>query len=382
MKVLLLSCNTGEGHNSAGRAICAALLEKGAEVEMLSALDFASKGYSNLICAVHTQTYLKATRFYGNSYDAFERMRGKKGASFAYCLNAIYAQKLYRYIVSKGFDTVIATHVFPAEALTYIRRRYPVNFNAYFVATDYTCSPFVDETEMDAYFIPHGDLAEEFAAKGIDPDRLIATGIPVSESFAARVGRADARKALGLPENGRRVLLMSGSMGAGPVEKLTHGLLAALPDTAAVSVLCGRNGKLRQNLQKSCGADRRLEAVGFTRDVSLYMDACDALITKAGGLTSTEAAVKGIPLVHMNAVPGCEERNIQFFTGHGMSVAGTRVEEIAGTTAELLHSPGACEKMVERQRETVCDRAAEKIAEMVETLPEGGLGEYENLKEA
>ena len=101
----------------------------------------------------------------------------------------------------------------PPEALTRARRDLPGSFRFYAVATDYTCIPFMEETEPDLFFIPHADLAQEFASRGIARETLLATGIPVSSRFLEREERQAARRALGLPEEGRILLLMTGSMG-------------------------------------------------------------------------------------------------------------------------------------------------------------------------
>ena len=62
-----------------------------------------------------------------------------------------------------------------------------------------------------------------------------------------------------------------------------------------------------------------VKVIGFTSDMAEYMKAADLFVTKPGGLSSTEAAVCGIPLIHVAPIPGCETYNARFFSGCGMS---------------------------------------------------------------
>ena len=100
-----------------------------------------------------------------------------------YFANALYADKLCSYITENGYDTVVMPHLFPAEAMTWLQRQHKSEVQTYFIATDYTCIPFTEETKVDYYFIPHEELATEFIKRGIPAEKLVPTGIPVSERF-------------------------------------------------------------------------------------------------------------------------------------------------------------------------------------------------------
>lgn len=364
MNILILSCNTGEGHNAAGRAVLEQLERRGAHGVLVDALSFASRGVSKLVCDVHTNAYRKAPAIFDAGYGRSERT-AESGDSIAYRANALYAKKLLRYIRAGGFDAVVAPHVFPAEALTCLKRQRMLPLPCCFIATDYTCSPFVGETALDGYCIPHASLEEEFCERGLPRERLFVTGIPVAAAFAAHTPRAEARRTLRLPADGRVILLMAGSMGAGHIEEVAAQLLPQLTVNDRLLLVCGSNEKLRQSLLGEHRMDPRAVILGFTDRVSLLMDAADLLLTKAGGLTSTEAAVKGIPLVLMDVVGGCESRNIDFFNEHGLARAAQAPADIARLALSLLDDPAACEAMTARQRETIAPDAAAAVAEWV-----------------
>lgn len=366
-RVLLLSCNTGEGHNAAARALMEQLERRGVQAECKDALSFAPPGVSQLVSGVHKNVYRNVPSLFDAGYTHTERRDSRGEGNVPYRLSALYAPKLYRYVMQGAFDAVVAPHVFPAVALTWLRRH-----DAYagmrripccFVATDYTCSPFVGQTELDLYCIPHAALADEFVQKGIPRSKLLPAGIPVRSDIVARVPRAQARRSCALPEDGRVLLLMSGSMGAGGMQETCAAIVPRLGPRDRLVCLCGNNRRLHAALRDDNRCDPRVLVLPYTDRVSLLMDAADLLLTKPGGLTVTEAAVKGLPLVLTDAVGGCEARNAAFFQEHGMAAVAQGGEPAARLAFELLEDAPAREAMSARQRATIAIDAAERLTE-------------------
>ena len=188
-----------------------------------------------------------------------------------------------------------------------------------FVATDYTCSPTVGACTPDICVIPHQELADEFVSCGIARDTLLPAGIPVRSAFRQRGDRAAARRALGLPETGRHIVLMSGSIGCGPMGDVAEDLDMRMADGDFATVLCGSNKQMRYALELR--RLYRVEAMGFTTQVQLYMDSADVLVSKPGGISITEAGTRGVPLLLADMVGGCETRNEAFFTAHGWAAS-------------------------------------------------------------
>ncbi len=366
MKVLVLSCNTGQGHNSAGRSIVAEFQSRGIECEMLDALAFDSELASKVVCGVHNKGTLHVPRLYGIGVSVAKVLdRISKKRSVCYVANSTYAAALNQYIIDNGYDTLILPHVFPSETITRIRRKFKTAFSAYFIATDYAYPPFLSDTDLDGYFIPHKDLSLNFAKVGIAREKLIPLGIPVSADFAVKTDRPEARRALGLPEEGSFLLVMTGSMGYGDTEPLVKELLRRASEDTHILVMGGNNEKMKSRLRRRYGKDERLHIIDFTKQVSLYMDAADLLFTKPGGLSSTEAAVKGIPTIHTKPIPGWEEENIEFFRKHGLSLTGPEVEDLVTHALWLIGNPWAREEMVASQERTINKYAARDICTYV-----------------
>lgn len=365
MKVLVLSCNTGQGHNAAGSALTEKMQALGVNCQMRDALAFAGERFSKVISQSYIHMATRAPSVFNMIYQMGSAITNRKLKSPVYLANITYARNLLNYLKEEQFDAVVTLHLFPAEALTYLKRTKGLSVPCYSVATDYTCIPFCDETELEGYFIPHRDLIDEFVKKGIPKDKLIPIGIPVSDRFTQKTDQKTARAKLGIPpSSGPIYLVMTGSMGYGNVEPLIDALLGKNP--GQIIVMGGNNETLKQSLRRRYNGEGRVQVLDYTDQVSDYMDACDVLLTKPGGLTSTEAAVKTLPIIHTRPIPGCETKNARFFADHGLSLCPNgNDEKLVSQAAALASDPLRQEKMANAQRATISPSACEDICRWV-----------------
>lgn len=365
MKVLILSCDTGCGHNSAAAALSDELRRRGIEHTVFDPLTLGGKRTDRIVSASYSGMLRKAPSAFGVIYRVGDLYSSTGITSPVYLANAVYAKKLQAYITNGGYDRVICTHLFAMEAMTAIKRRLGGSVPCYGVMTDYTCVPFFAETQLDGYFIPHEDLREEHVKKGIPCDRIWCTGIPVRERFTHHTDKAEARAALGMPADAEIALVMSGGVGCGNIGEICSALLKKQTGKLAVFVLTGRNAQMKQELDGRFSDVPALHTVSFTDKVNLYMNASDVMISKPGGLTSTEAAVSGIPLVQLLTYTGCEKKNIAFFSSHGMSAQAESPEDAAEKAAELIRDREKAEAMLLAQRRNASPEAARIIVEKV-----------------
>lgn len=363
MRVLLLSCNTGQGHNTAAGALYEELQRRDIPCECKDALLFGGEKTSKAVSRSYTGIAVKAPAAFGLIYQVGKAYSRTRLRSPVYLANKLYAKDLRQYILQQQFDTVICTHLFPAEALTYLKRKHALDALCCGVATDYTCIPFWEEIRMDLQFIAHPDLKKECVRRGMNAQSIRCTGIPVSARFNSKTGQAQARRLLGLPESGPIFLMMTGSMGFGHILKIARQLLVRRPDCQIV-ILTGRNETLRRQVEEQL-VPHRVRAVPFTDQVPLYMDACDVTLTKPGGLTATEAAVKNVPLVFTDPIPGCETKNLQFFEKRGMALAAKNEPDAAAKAIRLTENPTLRQAMLEAQRRNINKDAAAQICRQI-----------------
>ena len=363
MKVLILSTGTGEGHNSAAKAMKEQFDKNGIPCVMADALDFASEkaaGYGRKIYIWSTEKGV-----FGGAYKVGKAISSSRHKSPVYYANKLYAGKLYDYITQNGFDTVILPHLFPAEAVTYMVKKHHPKLKSYFIATDYTCIPFTEETNPDYFFIPHEDLLPEFEKRGIPEKKLIPLGIPVSERFVNLPSREECRRRLGISQDRKCILMMAGSMGYGNVDSMVEKLFRQTKEDTCIFVMGGTNEKLKTALRQKYTGTERIVILDFTDKAQEYMAAADILFTKPGGLTSTEAVAAGVPLVHTHPITGCEERNVAFFTARGMSVSDKDEDEVIRKGLALLESDSMRAKMRKAQRLHGKPDAARRIFEFI-----------------
>jgi processive 1,2-diacylglycerol beta-glucosyltransferase len=229
-----------------------------------------------------------------------------------------------------------------------------------FVATDYTCSPGVELTQVERYFIPRG-LSADFIRNGIPKERLTETGIPVSADCYSPLSPQAAKEALHLDPQRRLVTLSCGSMGCGPMRSLAVLLSEKLPEDTDLAILCGSNTRLKRELAP-LNHKSSVHVLGYTHEMSLWLAASAVVLSKPGGLTSTEAMTMGIPFVCINAVPGCETRNRDFFCEKGYATTARHVYGLVQQTLTLLEFPELAEEMTTHQLD-FRPRADEAIAD-------------------
>lgn len=371
MKILILSCNTGEGHNSSGKALQAALIRHGVECDLKDTLAIKSAWLSKVVSDIY-EFSIKISLF-GLVYKLAEQYSAHqfKFKSPIYSFSGLYATEIAHLISEGQYDGVICVHLFPAEAITKIRHQYSQYVPAIFVMTDYTCIPLLYETELDKYVIPHPDLIDEFKDKGLISSRLKAVGIPINEErFITRVPKEEARQLVNMyfewrEANGKWFLIMGGSMGFGKISELVKQLRMHITKQDRIICICGRNEKLRKQIKKHFPMSSVVKVLGYTSKIALIMDACDVLLTKPGGITSTEAIIKNIPLVHINPIKGLEEYNSAFFKKKGMAFKGDTLEEQVEMAIQLSNDRVAQERMTEIQRLNSNLNSSNEIADLI-----------------
>lgn len=372
MKVLILSCNTGEGHNS-----CAAALEEECRNQNIpcdteDALRFISPEVSRFISNWHVRIYRHAPGLFRVGYRAAEDHPAQfheGSALYRYLTQG--AEKLCGFIAGSGYDTVICTHTFAALMVSEVVKTHLPNLKTCFIATDYTCSPSVKDSSLDRYFIPASSLSGDFLGGGVTSERLRACGIPVRQMFRSSVRKEDAKRAFGIPADHKHLVMMCGSMGCGPIMSIARRIRRDLPDDQDLTIVCGTNKQLYRRLQRRFYDVKNVHVRSYVKDMALLMDSADLYLTKPGGISVTEAASMRLPMVFIDAVAGCEEYNKDFFLRTGGAVTGQTPKEIARTSLRLLSDEHTLEKMGDALDAAVPHNAAANIlSEMSEAEEE------------
>jgi len=366
MRTLIFPTQTGQGHNYASLAIKEYLDAQGAETLILDVLDSGKKDKSKPVSHIYDGLVNHVPVLFGGLYHLAELISSSKHHSPIYFLNTLYAKSLYERIQTLDPQVIICPHMFSAHAITRLIEKFGLKIPTVGVITDYTCSPFWEETRLDYYTVANAEVAAECASKGMDAAKLLAFGIPVSQCFKTKLSPAEARQAFGIQRE-KVFLVMGGSMGYGKLLEITQGLTARRPDVQVVTV-CGTNDQAFERISKETTA----LTLQYVDNISLLMDAADVLITKPGGLTTTEAMTKRIPLVISLPIPGGEERNSSFIARMGMAVSTKTVAATVDAACALINNPEDCQRMIDAQKRCCNINSAEDIGNFILGLARRG----------
>lgn len=361
-KVLILSCGTGGGHNSAALAIQEALIDKGIKADFIEYLDIINPKIKNHI----NHLYIKST--YGNGkvfkavYHLGELYQKLDIKSPVYQLNKLNRKKLYKYIKENGYKYIITTHLFAAQALTAIKKEFSIHFMQ--IATDYVCIPFWEETDPDYFVIPSKELEKDFLSKGIKQEKILPYGIPVAKQYRMNYNKDDSKKILGLDIDKKYVLILTGSMGFGNIATMIKMLLNNTQKIQYI-ISCGNNVKLLKTIQEEYKDNKRVTPIPFTKRLSEYIKSSEIVLTKPGGLTTTEVATLRKPFIHTMPIPGCENYNADFFSNRKMSIKCDTMEDVIVNTKKLIDDSNLQKEIIKNQEKYIDKNTTDKIANII-----------------
>lgn len=373
MRVLILSCNTGGGHNACAGAIQEAFAEQGHLCDIADSLGFASDKLSKFMSWGHTAMYRHVPGLFRRGYGFAEKHPAMlNDDASVYRLLTGGTEQLRDFLQRGAYDTVICTHVFSGLLLNQTVKEYALRLHTAFIGTDYTCSPGTANSGLDRYFIPAASLAEEFIAQGVPARKLVPSGIPVRKEFYVRQDRAEAKRKLGIDPKHTHLLMMCGSMGCGPMERLTRLLSEGLQKDMELTIVCGTNQKLQTELEEEIPERPNIHIRGFVTDMAALMDSADLYLTKPGGLSTTEAAAKDLPMVFIDAVAGCEAYNLQYFVQTGGAVTADSPEELSRLCLRLLADEKRRRQMASALAALPRQNAAQCICSTMHALQKAG----------
>ena len=369
MEALILSCGTGGGHNMAGKAVADELKDRGHTVTFLDPYQLVGNNTADHVGNVYIKLVQRSPRLFGCFYALGESYRKFPIHSPVYWVNGKMADAMQRYLEEHHYDCIIMTHMFPAHILAHLKNRTPLPKTA-LVATDYTCVPFMEETDCDYYVVPAPDLCEEFCSKGIPIEKILPYGIPVRKDFTVNHEKDEVRAQLGLMCDEKYILLSGGSIGAGQLAETVTVLERFLKKNKDCNLLivCGKNQRLYKKLKMKYDGLEQIQVLESTSQMADYMKACDLFITKPGGLSSTEAAVSGVPLIHISPIPGCEQHNAKYFAKRGMSMfAGNPKRELL-PVIDALQNDSKLHEMAMAQRYKINPYATAELCDFMEQV--------------
>jgi len=349
MKVLILSISAGGGHIHAARAIETYIKIKNpnSEVKVIDTLKYINPLIDKVVIGSYLKSIKISPSIFGKLYDFIDSDDGFANVSNRF--NELMALRIFPLINEFAPDIIISTHFFTTEMLSILKVKNKISIPCICLLTDYSSHSSWIHSEIDAYVVSNSDMIGELEDKGVDPSIIHDLGIPVNPNFMEKYDKKETLINLGLSPNKLTILVMGGTLGLGKIRNLYEELKRVDRDFQMI-IITGSNKKLYSELIKlKETSTKETTVIGFTDEVNKYMQACDLLLTKPGGLTITEALVCNTSLGLFSPIPGQEEKNAQFLLRHNLAVnigdvknCKESVENLISDTMKLNEMSEAC----------------------------------------
>ena len=336
MKILIMSVTAGNGHNSTAQAMVEVFEKNGIECRILDTLEYINKHLGNGV----QDGYLFTTKHFKSTYGKIYSILDKKEEPYSkYAPGSILTKQVSKYfahyIEEYNPDAIITTHSYPAVIVSVLYHRNYITCPTFGIVTDFTIHPFWESTDLDYYVLPSDLLIPAAEKKGIPKHKILTSGIPVKSKFASKNDKTVTRAKLGLDDK-TTIMIMMGSMGFGRLTEIIEDLDKYPADFQVVCV-CGNNKHVKQEIDEHHW-NKKVVNLGFIDNVDEYMDASDVIITKPGGLTTSEALAKKLPLILSDPLPGQEDRNIEFLVNTGVAINVTPTFPLENALYQIFDS--------------------------------------------
>jgi processive 1,2-diacylglycerol beta-glucosyltransferase len=337
------------------------------ETLVVDSYKYAASVMSRVVSDGYLQMVKTIPQMYRYIYDRAER--ATEVGPFRTWAHQFTASNLRVLMEAQRPDVVVCTHAFPCGAMAEYKRLYADAPPVVGIVTDYAVHAFWIHRNIDGYAVATEAVRELMIGRGIAPERVLASGIPVRPEFVANgEPRAALRERLGLPQDRAIALLMGGGLGIGPLGRMMHSLDAVEAPLAAV-VVAGQNARAEGRVLKAAeGVGYPVRVLRFVDNVYDYMHAADAFVTKPGGLSLAEALVAAVPIVLYKPLPGQEERNARILCEAGAALRARRVDELPAVLTALLADPQRRAATIAAGKRLARPNAAGEAASMIARL--------------
>ena len=387
-KVLIMSASTGGGHNRAARAIKEELESRTIDnmpivCEIVDSLKLVNNTMDKVISRGYEKSAIYTPKAYGSVYRFSETNLASRNEFKGNPLTSLMARKFKHLLNDSNPDLIIGTHPFPMIALSTLKKHNNLstlslseNFSRsskvdvppmISVLTDYTTHSTWIQNEIDYYIVGHEYVKELLVYEGVSSEKVKAFGIPVEKSFLDHRDKETVLTELGLSPDKLTVLLMGGSFGAGNIKE-TLGDLLTIDRDFQILVITGRNEHLRDKLSKMLDStiqDKNICLLGYTDKMNDILASIDVLISKPGGLTTTEALLNDVPMIVPYFIPGQEEENLDFLTNCGAALRTTKKYSLPVLLKVLIDDPSRLDMLRKNIKSIIKFDSAVNISNLV-----------------
>ena len=365
-RVLVLSASVGAGHLRAAQAVELALrqLDPQAVVKNVDILELTNAAFRRVYGKAYLDLVNKAPHVLGYFYDLMDRPVSPRRTSDRLRLVAekLNLRPFLRFLKSEPWDVIVNTHFLPAELIASLKKQDRLATPHLTVTTDFETHRLWVNQPCDHYFSATSEGAAYLQHWGVPTGDISVSGIPIHPVFSQAKDRAECLQRQGLVGDRPIVVQISGGFGVGPIEEIFRGILA-IEVPVEIVVVTGRNETARQQLELIGAPDRhRVKILGFTDQIDELMAVADIVVSKPGGLTTSEILARGAAMAVVNPIPGQESRNSDFLLENGAAVKINNLATLAHKLTPLLEDCSRLARLKENARRIGKPQAAFDVA--------------------
>ena len=364
LRILVFSAGFGNGHFRAAEAVIEGIRIKEplAKIIHLDFGDFLSKRLNTMAKNLYMEMIKHTPKLWGKFY--YKTAKFQPESMIQRFLNQLGRSDFLNYIQAFEPDLIVCTYPTVSSILAQLRLERILQVPVITVITDYSVHSHWVHPGVDRYMVACTEVKRSLLSLGIEAQRILVTGIPVSPKFEGEIDRGHIISELGLNPDLPTFLVMGGAYAGGKsVKRICQRLADSLVPVQAI-IVCGKNEKLYHFLDEVSVQTRNpIVRLGYVYNLEELMEVSDLIITKAGGLTVSEALTKHLPLVIFKPIPGQEDENAQFVQRSGAGhVAGTE-KELERLLNRFLSYPEDIKRMQKKAALALPGRSTERAVE-------------------
>ena len=325
-RVMIFYASYGGGHLSAARSIKEYIETnyKDINVELIDCIYYANKIFDKITTMAYSEMAKKAPKTYGKIYS---NAQSGPIAQISTTSNKLLSVRLKKLFKDGEPDLIIITHPFASTMCAYLKKQGKINSKIATILTDYAPHGqwLVFNEYVDYYFVSHEEMKKQLNKAGIPKDKIYPTGIPLSNKFLLKYDKAQILKNFGLSPNKKTVLFFGGGeygLGKNQTIKIFKSFIKCHENLQLVAI-SGKNQKMKEsfeNLVSELGKQDSVKILEYTDKVPQLMSISDLVVTKPGGLTTSESLASHLPMIIINPIPGQEEENAEFLESKGIAI--------------------------------------------------------------
>lgn len=358
MKVLIFYASYGGGHLNAAKSIENRIRTnyKEIDVELIDCMKYVNKTIEKVTTAAYREMAKKAPWAWGRIYS--DAQKGPL-AHITTRSNKIMAIKLLKLLREKQPDLIVSTHPFGSQMCSYLKRKNKITSKIATIMTDFAPHDqwLVGHEFTDYFFVAHDKMKQYLINKGIEKSKVFATGIPISEKFNEKYDKYEIIKKYDLNENKFTILFFGGGeFGLGKtrtVQIFENFVEETKNHDMQIIAISGKNEKMKsafEEIVNNNNAKENVKIIGFSNEVPKLMSISNLVVTKPGGLTTSEILASNLPMVVINPIPGQEEENAEFLEEKGIAVWIKKTDNSKEVIEKLLSDKNKLENMKENTK--------------------------------